>query len=219
MKIILLGAPGAGKGTQAQKISTNFNIPQISTGDMLREAVKQNNPLGITAKKIMEEGGLISDEIIIQLIEDRIAQPDCQNGFLLDGFPRTIRQAEALLSLGIEIDDVIELNVSDEEIIRRLSGRRIHPRSGRVYHVLYNPPNEPDKDNMTGEALIQRSDDTEETVQKRLKIYHEQTRPLIEFYKKLQQNSPDNKPIFHQVPGEGGVEHVYSKIEEILSRN
>lgn len=217
MRIILLGAPGAGKGTQAHRICSNFNIPQISTGDMLRDAVKRNNPLGITAKRIMEEGRLVSDAIIIQLIQERIKQSDCQNGFLFDGFPRTIPQAEALQSLGIDIDYVIEICVPDQEIVNRLSGRRIHPRSGRVYHLIYNPPAEDGKDNITGELLVQRTDDTGETVQKRLKIYHDQTTPLIEFYKKLQQHSSNGKPIYHQVSGEQSVERVYSEIEQVLS--
>lgn len=217
MKIILLGAPGAGKGTQAHKIVRNFNIPQISTGDMLRTAVKQNNPLGITAKKIMEEGKLVSDEIIMQLIEERIKEPDCRNGFLLDGFPRTIPQAEALQSLGIDIDCVIELDVPDEEIINRLSGRRIHSRSGRVYHVTYNPPNEPGKDNLTGEPLVQRSDDNEETVRKRLHVYHEQTTPLIQYYQNLQKHSPEGKPVYQKISANKDVEQVYREIEQLLS--
>ena len=216
MKIILLGAPGAGKGTQAHKIAHNFSIPQISTGDMLRTAVKENNPLGIAAKKIMEEGRLVSDDIIIQLIENRIKKSDCKQGFLLDGFPRTIPQANAIQALGIDIDYVIELDVPDEEIIKRLSGRRIHARSGRVYHNVYNPPNVADHDDMTGEPLMQRSDDTEETVRKRLKIYHDQTRPLIEFYQKLSQQSKEGKPSYHKIAGEKNVEHVYQKIAAIL---
>jgi adenylate kinase len=216
MKIILLGAPGAGKGTQAQKIAQNFGIPQISTGDMLRTAVKENNPLGITAKKIMEEGKLVSDEIIIQLIQDRITKADCKNGFLLDGFPRTIPQAEALQKLGIDIDYVIELNVSDDEIIKRLSGRRIHQRSGRVYHLVYNPPNVPNQDDLTGEPLVQRSDDIEETVRKRLAVYHSQTRPLIEFYKNLSKSSANGKPVYCEISGGEDVAMVYHQIAGIL---
>lgn len=219
MKIVLLGAPGAGKGTQAQKIIRNFNIPQISTGDMLRTAVKQNNPLGVVAKQIMEEGGLVSDEIIMQLIKERLKQPDCQNGFLLDGFPRTIPQAQALQQLGIDIDYVIELDVPDQEIINRLSGRRIHQRSGRVYHVLYHPPREPDKDDMTGEPLVQRSDDIEETIRKRLAVYHSQTTPLVSFYQKIQKDSLTGKPICKKISGAEDVEEVYRQIEGLLHRS
>lgn len=216
MRIILLGAPGAGKGTQARRISERFHLPQISTGDMLRDAVKRNNPLGITAKKIMEEGKLVSDEIIIQLIQERIKYPDCERGFLLDGFPRTIPQAEALQSLGINIDVVIELKVPDQEIIERLSGRRIHPRSGRVYHIKHHPPNEPNKDDITGEPLVQRSDDAEETVKKRLEVYHNQTRPLIDFYRNLQRQSHDGKPAYYEIQAESSVEQVYTQLEKIL---
>ncbi len=216
MKIVLLGAPGAGKGTQAQKIIRNFNIPQISTGDMLRTAVKQNNPLGVVAKKIMEEGRLVSDEIIVQLIKERISQPDCQNGFLLDGFPRTIPQAEALQELGIDIDYVIEIDVPDQEIITRLSGRRIHQRSGRVYHILHHPPREPDKDDITGEPLVQRSDDVEDTIRKRLAVYHSQTTPLISFYQNLQKKSLTGKPVYKKISGAEEVEGVYRQIEKLL---
>jgi adenylate kinase len=216
MKIILLGAPGAGKGTQAHKIARDFGLPQISTGDMLRTAVKENNPLGVAAKHIMDQGGLVSDEIIIQLVQDRICHPDCQPGFLLDGFPRTINQAQAISSLGIEIDHVIEIDVPDEEIIKRLSGRRVHPRSGRVYHVTYNQPQVPGKDDITGEPLIQRDDDDEETIRKRLDIYHTQTRPLIEFYKKLSENSSDGKPHYSKISGQQNVEGVFQNIAEVL---
>lgn len=216
MKIILLGAPGAGKGTQAQKISQNFDIPQISTGDMLRTAVKENNPLGIMAKKIMDEGKLVSDEIIIQLIQERIRKGDCAHGFLLDGFPRTIPQAEALKKLGIDIDYVIELDVPDEEIIKRLSGRRIHHRSGRVYHIIYNPPKVDNQDDLTGEPLIQRDDDTEDTVRKRLLVYHEQTRPLVEFYKNLSENSLNGKPVYSKVSGNSDVQGVNQQIMQVL---
>lgn len=216
MKIILLGAPGAGKGTQSQLIAKNFNIPQISTGDMLRTAVKENNPLGVTVKQIMESGGLVSDEIIIQLVQERIVRPDCEQGFLLDGFPRTLVQAEAIQSSGIEIDQVVEIDLSDEEIIKRLSGRRVHPRSGRVYHVDYNPPNSPNQDDLTGEALVQRDDDIEETVRKRLAVYHEQTRPLVDFYQRLSKSSKNGKPHYSKVPGDQPVEVVYRSIENIL---
>lgn len=214
MNIILLGAPGAGKGTQAQLIAKNFDIPQVSTGDMLRTAVKENNPLGIAAKKIMDQGGLVSDQIIIQLVEDRIKKSDCRKGFLLDGFPRTIPQAQAIQSQGISIDQIIEIVVPDEEIIKRLSGRRIHPRSGRVYHIYYNPPQVPNEDDLTGEPLVQRDDDNEETIRKRLGVYHAQTSPLVEFYKKL--NQSQGKPKYTCVDGEQSVEHVYRQIDSAL---
>ena len=182
MRIILLGAPGAGKGTQAKFIMESYAIPQISTGDMLRAAVKAESPLGLQVKDIMASGGLVSDEIIISLVKERIAQEDCKNGFLFDGFPRTIPQAEALAAAGVDIDHVLEIDVDDEEIVQRLSGRRVHPDSGRIYHVVYNPPKEEGKDDVTGEPLIQRDDDKEETVRKRLSVYHEQTKPLVGFY-------------------------------------
>jgi adenylate kinase len=219
MKVILLGAPGAGKGTQAHKIVRDFNIPQISTGDMLRTAVKENNPLGIAAKRIMEQGSLVSDELIIELVKDRIKKSDCANGFLLDGFPRTIAQAQAVASLGIDIDYVIEIDVPDEEIVKRLSGRRVHARSGRVYHTVYNPPNTPGCDDITGEPLVQRDDDVEETIRKRLAVYHEQTRPLIDFYKQIKANSTQAKPHYEKVSGEQNVEKVYHQIAAILRSN
>ncbi|MDD1613601.1 MAG: adenylate kinase, partial [Methylococcaceae bacterium] len=175
MRIILLGSPGSGKGTQAQFITEKYAIPQISTGDMLRAAVRDGTPLGVEAKKVMDEGGLVSDDIILGLIKERIAQPDCANGFLLDGFPRTIAQAEGLDAMGVKVDNVIEINVADEEIVKRVAGRRVHPQSGRTYHVEYNPPKVEGIDDVTGEALIQRDDDKEETVRKRLSVYHEQT--------------------------------------------
>ncbi|WP_370291734.1 adenylate kinase, partial [Thalassolituus sp.] len=178
MRVILLGAPGAGKGTQAQFICEKFSIPQISTGDMLRAAVAAESELGLKVKEIMETGGLVSDEIIIGLVKERIQQDDCVNGFLFDGFPRTIPQAEAMLEAGVAIDHVIEIDVADEEIVKRLSGRRVHQGSGRVYHVVYNPPKTEGKDDETGEDLIQRDDDQEDTVRKRLAIYHDQTAPL-----------------------------------------
>lgn len=215
MNIILLGAPGAGKGTQAQLIAKEHGIPQISTGDMLRMAVKENNPLGITAKKIMDEGKLVSDEIIIQLIKNRIRQPDCNKGFLFDGFPRTLPQAEAIQALGIPIDYIIEIHVPDEEIIKRLSGRRIHPRSGRVYNLAYNPPRIPGKDDVTGESLIQRDDDNEETVRKRLAIYHSQTRPLVDFYQQLSKAS-NGKPCYKQILGTDSVDVVFQQIHHLL---
>lgn len=183
MKVILLGPPGAGKGTQAEFICAAFEIPKISTGDMLRAAVKAGTPLGVAAKTIMDAGGLVSDDIILGLVQDRIREPDCARGFLLDGFPRTIPQADGLKNLGINVDHVIELEVDDEEIVQRMSGRRVHPASGRSYHVLFNPPKVADKDDVTGDALIQRDDDREETVRKRLEVYHQQTRPLVDYYR------------------------------------
>ncbi|MGI2260029.1 adenylate kinase [Shewanella sp. GXUN23E] len=182
MRIILLGAPGAGKGTQAQFIMGHFGIPQISTGDMLRAAVKAGTPLGLEAKKVMDAGQLVSDDLIIGLVKERIAQDDCAKGFLLDGFPRTIPQADAMVANGINIDHVVEIDVPDEEIVKRMSGRRVHPGSGRTYHVVFNPPKVEGKDDVTGEDLVIRPDDEESTVRKRLDIYHEQTKPLVNYY-------------------------------------
>jgi len=182
MKIILLGAPGAGKGTQAQFLTKKYDIPQISTGDMLRAAIKAGTQMGKMAKEFMDAGKLVTDEIIIGLVKDRIAEDDCKNGFLLDGFPRTIPQAEAVTAAGIEIDAVIEIDVPDEEIVTRMSGRRVHPDSGRTYHLVYNPPRIEGKDDVTGEELIQRADDKEEIVKDRLKVYHDQTQPLVAYY-------------------------------------
>jgi adenylate kinase len=211
MRIILLGGPGAGKGTQAEFICQRFGIPKISTGDMLRAAVTAGTPLGLQAKKVMDAGELVSDGIILGLIEERIAQPDCQNGFLLDGFPRTIPQANGLNRIGVKIDNVIEINVDDEEIVRRMSGRRVHPASGRTYHVLFNPPRVEGKDDVTGESLIQRDDDREETVRKRLTVYHQQTKPLIDYYQDW--SGPRNEaPRYARIDGVGGVEHIRDKI-------
>jgi len=215
MKIILLGGPGAGKGTQAQYITEKYNIPQISTGDMLRAAVKAGTPLGLEAKKIMDAGGLVSDDIILGLIKERIAQDDCKNGFLLDGFPRTIPQAEALKEL-TDIDAVVEIDVDDDEIIRRMSGRRVHPGSGRTYHVVFNPPKVEGKDDVTGEDLIQREDDKEETVRKRLEVYHQQTEPLIEFYSKWAESGDPKAPKYIRVDGIGKVEEIRDKIFQQL---
>mgnify|MGYP003574100455 FL=1 len=184
MRVILLGGPGAGKGTQANYIKERYNIPQISTGDMLRAHVKAGTELGVAAKKIMDEGGLVSDDIIMGMVKERITQDDCANGYLFDGFPRTIPQAEALKEAGVAVDAVVEIDVPDEEIIKRMSGRRVHVASGRTYHVVFNPPKEEGKDDVTGEDLIQRDDDQEETVKARLKVYHDQTEPLIDFYSK-----------------------------------
>jgi adenylate kinase len=183
MKIILLGAPGAGKGTQAQFLTKKYDIPQISTGDMLRAAIKAGTPMGKMAKEFMDSGRLVTDEIIIGLVKDRIAEDDCKNGFLLDGFPRTVPQADAVTAAGIALDAVIEIDVPDEEIVKRMSGRRVHQDSGRSYHLVYNPPKVEGKDDMTGEELIQRPDDKEEIVKDRLKVYHEQTQPLVDYYK------------------------------------
>ncbi len=195
MKIILLGAPGAGKGTQAQFLTKKYNIPQISTGDMLRAAIKAGTELGKKAKEAMDAGKLVTDEIIIGLVKDRIAQDDCKNGYLLDGFPRTLAQADAVTNAGIEIDAVIEIDVPDEEIVKRMSGRRAHLASGRTYHIIYNPPKVEGKDDITGEDLVQRDDDKEEVVLDRLKVYHEQTEPLIGYYKEQAQKNPKLKYI------------------------
>ena len=210
MRIILLGAPGAGKGTQAAFLCEQYGIPQISTGDMLRAAVAAGTELGNKAKAIMDAGGLVSDDIIIGLVKDRIAQSDCEAGCLFDGFPRTIPQAQAMVDAGISIDHVIEIAVDDEEIVGRLSGRRVHPGSGRIYHVDHNPPQTAGVDDITGEPLIQRDDDREETVRKRLAVYHEQTQPLVDFYKTLE------GPAHHSVAGVGSVEDITKQIKGLL---
>ncbi|KAF0806971.1 adenylate kinase [Alcanivorax sp. S71-1-4] len=216
MRVILLGAPGAGKGTQAQFIMEQYGIPQISTGDMLRAAVKAGTPLGLEAKKVMDAGGLVSDDIIIGLVKERITQPDCENGFLFDGFPRTIPQAQALVEAGITIDAVVELDVDDAEIIERLSGRRVHPASGRVYHLKYNPPKVPGKDDVTGDDLVQRDDDREETVRKRLEVYQQQTRPLVDFYQDLAKQDAGVAPAYIRVPGVGSMDDIRARIFEGL---
>lgn len=212
MRIILLGGPGAGKGTQAKYITEKYEIPQISTGDMLRAAVKAGTPLGKEAKKIMDEGGLVSDDIILGLVKDRIAQPDCKNGFLFDGFPRTIPQADALKTQGVELDAVVEIDVDDEEIIKRMSGRRVHVASGRTYHVEFNPPKQAGKDDVTGEDLIQRDDDKEDTVRKRLNVYHEQTEPLVDYYSRWAKSGEDKAPRYAKVAGVGTVEEIRDRI-------
>jgi len=209
MRLILLGAPGAGKGTQAQFITEKFGIPQISTGDMLRAAVKAQTELGIKAKAVMDAGGLVSDDIIIGLVKERIAQDDCGNGFLFDGFPRTIPQAEAMVDAGVTIDHVVEIAVADNEIVARLSGRRVHPGSGRIYHVQHNPPQREGVDDETGEPLVQRDDDQEDTVRKRLEIYHSQTSPLIDFYQSM---GGDDAPAYHRVEGVGSVDDIRDKV-------
>lgn len=213
MRLILLGAPGAGKGTQAKFITERLGIPQISTGDMLRAAVKAETELGLAAKAVMDAGGLVSDEIIIGLVNERIAQPDCERGFLFDGFPRTIPQAQAMVDAGVDLDHVLEIAVDDEEIVGRLSGRRVHPASGRVYHVEHNPPKEPGVDDVTGEALVQRDDDKEETVRKRLAVYHEQTSPLVAFYREME---GERAPACHRVEGVGSVDDIRNRVFEAL---
>ena len=214
MQIILLGAPGAGKGTQAKFISDHFNIPQISTGDMLRASVSKGTELGLKAKVLMEKGELVPDDLILDLVKDRISEKDCANGFLFDGFPRTLDQANALKDKGIKIDCVIEIMVDDDEIIQRMSGRRVHSASGRTYHIKHNPPKQENIDDETGEPLIQRPDDNEETVRKRLAIYHEQTSPLVDFYKKSSLVQNGNKYI--QVNGVGDISTIQEQIKKAL---
>lgn len=208
MRLVLLGPPGAGKGTQAGFIRDAYGIPQISTGDMLRAAVKSGNPLGLAAKKVMDAGGLVSDDIIVALVMDRLREPDCRSGYLFDGFPRTIPQADALLNAGVALDYVLEIDVPDAAIVERMSGRRVHPASGRTYHVKYNPPKVPDRDDVTGEPLIQREDDREETVRKRLAVYHEQTEPLIAYYKEWAVTGDPQAPKYRKVDGLGSVEAI-----------
>ncbi|GHB22888.1 adenylate kinase [Salinicola rhizosphaerae] len=212
MRLILLGAPGAGKGTQAQFICEHFHIPQISTGDMLRAAVKEGSELGLKVKETMNSGGLVSDDLIIALVKERIAQPDCANGFLFDGFPRTLPQADAMKEAGIKLDHVVEIAVNDEEIVNRLSGRRVHPDSGRVYHVDYKPPQEEGKDDVTGEPLIQRDDDSEKTVRHRLSVYHDQTEPLVEYYQSWAAQEPEAAPAYHRIAGVGSVDDIRSQV-------
>ena len=218
MRMILLGAPGAGKGTQAQYICEKYSIPQISTGDMLRAAVKAGTPLGIEAKKVMDAGGLVSDDLIIGLVKERIAESDCAKGFLFDGFPRTIPQADAMKDAGVAIDAVDEIDVADEEIIKRMAGRRVHPGSGRTYHVIFNPPKEEGKDDVTGDELVQRADDQEDTVRQRLDVYHEQTAPLITYYKGWSEESPADAPKYNYIPGVGGVEDIRDAVFASLEK-
>jgi adenylate kinase len=217
MRLILLGAPGAGKGTQAQFICEKYAIPQISTGDMLRAAVKAGTPMGVEAKKIMDAGGLVSDEIILGLIAERLKQDDCAKGFLFDGFPRTIPQAEALRTQGIDLDYVVEIDVVDEEIIKRMSGRRVHTGSGRTYHVVFNPPKVEGTDDATGEPLIQREDDREETVKKRLGIYHSQTKPLVEFYSSWGASGAPKAPKYRKIAGSGSLDSIKGEVFAALS--
>lgn len=217
MRLILLGAPGAGKGTQAAFICKQFGIPQISTGDMLRAAVKAGTPLGLQAKAIMDAGQLVSDDLIINLVKDRIAQPDCANGFLFDGFPRTIPQAEAMKAAGVKLDYVLEIDVPFDAIIERMSGRRSHPASGRTYHVKFNPPKVEGKDDETGEDLVQREDDKEDTVKKRLQVYSDQTRPLVDYYSNWAKADPTAAPKYRAINGLGSVEDITAQALAALS--
>lgn len=218
MRLILLGAPGAGKGTQATYICQKFGIPQISTGDMLRAAVKAGTPLGLQAKSVMESGGLVSDELIINLVKERIAQSDCVNGFLFDGFPRTIPQADAMKAAGVKLDYVLEIDVPFEAIIERMSGRRSHPPSGRTYHVKFNPPKAEGLDDVTGEPLVQRADDQEETVKKRLEVYSAQTRPLVDYYSQWAAAEPDAAPKYRAIVGMGQVDEITARVFAALSQ-
>lgn len=217
MRLILLGGPGAGKGTQAGYITKKFNIPQISTGDMLRAAVNAGTELGNKAKQIMDAGELIPDDIITAMVKERVQQDDCKNGYLLDGFPRTIPQADAMRKHGIDVDYVVEITVDDDEIIKRMSGRRVHLASGRSYHVIYNPPKNEGMDDITGEALVQRDDDQEETVKIRLNVYHEQTEPLINYYREFASSSDARAPRYVQIDGVGKVEEIRDTIFQALT--
>lgn len=218
MKMILLGAPGAGKGTQANYIKEKFGIPQISTGDMLRAAIKAGTPLGLAAKKVMDAGNLVSDDIIINLVKERIKEADCAKGFLFDGFPRTIPQAQAMKDADIRIDYVVEIDVADSEIVQRMSGRRVHLASGRTYHEVFNPPKVPGKDDITGEDLVQRPDDVEDTVIKRLSVYHEQTKPLVEYYTAWNKTGDAKAPKVVRLPGVGSVEAIRDSIFRALGK-
>lgn len=217
MRVILLGGPGAGKGTRAKFIEELFNIPQISTGDMLRAAVKAGTPLGLEAKKVMEAGGLVSDKIILGLVKDRITESDCAKGYIFDGFPRTLAQAESLKAQGVDIDFVVEIDVSDEEVIKRMTGRRVHPASGRTYHIIFNPPKVEGKDDETGEDLIQRDDDKVETVKERLKVYHDQTEPLINYYTTWSNSEASDAPKYRKIGGVDTVEEIRDQIKNALS--
>ena len=216
MRLVLLGGPGAGKGTQALRLMKKFNIPQISTGDMLRTAIAAGSELGLSAKKIMDSGQLVSDDIVIGVVKERLKQDDCRHGFLLDGFPRTIPQAEALKAAGIILDHVVEIAVHDDEIVQRISGRRVHPASGRIYHVQYNPPKQTGVDDETGDPLILREDDREEIIRKRLDVYHTQTEPLIGYYQAWANTKKNNAPAFHKISGEGDVDTIFQRILSVL---
>lgn len=218
MRLILLGAPGAGKGTQAAFICKRFGIPQISTGDMLRAAVKAGTPLGLEARQVMESGGLVSDDIIIGLVTERLQQPDCANGYLFDGFPRTIPQADAMKQAAVALDHVLEIDVPDSAIIERITGRRVHAASGRTYHVRFNPPRVEGKDDETGETLIQRDDDREDTVRKRLEVYHAQTRPLVDYYSKWAASGDAAAPRYHSISGTGSVDEITTRALEALQQ-
>ena len=217
MRVILLGPPGAGKGTQAHFIREKYRIPQISTGDMLRAAVKAGTPLGVAAKKVMDAGQLVSDEIIIGLVTERLKQADCRQGYLFDGFPRTIPQAEALKDVGCALDFVLEIDVPDEEIIARMSGRRVHPASGRSYHVKFNPPRQANKDDVTGEPLVQRDDDREETVRRRLEVYRAQTRPLVDYYSAWAASGDPRAPRFRRISGVGPLDEIQRRVAAALT--
>lgn len=216
MRLILLGGPGAGKGTQAKLITEHYHIPQISTGDMLRSAVKASTSLGQQVKQVMDSGALVSDDIIIALVKERIQQADCAHGYLFDGFPRTIKQAEAITQSGIKLDHIIEIEVDDEEIVKRITGRHIHETSGRIYHHHYKPPREKGLDDVTNEPLIQRDDDKEETVRHRLAVYHQQTRPLVDYYMRLAAHDGDDAPHFDSISGIGSVNEIRDRIFSIL---
>ena len=218
MRLILLGGPGAGKGTQANLIKENYQIPQISTGDMLRAAVKAGTELGRKAKEYMDSGGLVPDDVIIGLVKERIKESDCEKGFLFDGFPRTIPQADAMKEAGVPIDAVVDINVPDAEIIKRMSGRRAHLASGRTYHIVFNPPKEEGKDDVTGEPLVQRDDDKEETVRKRLEVYHDQTEPLIDYYKNWQSSGEAGAPQYVRIEGVGKVEEIRGQVFSALDK-
>ena len=219
MKIMLLGMPGAGKGTQARFLAEKFGIPQISTGDMLRAAVKSRTPLGMEAKKYMDKGQLVPDHVVIELVKQRVKEPDCANGFIVDGFPRTIAQAEALREAGMDFDYVVEFNVGDGEVLKRLSGRRVHPASGRTYHVTYNPPKVQDRDDATGEPLVQRPDDAEETVRTRITTYHAQTKPLIDYYTKRASTRDPDAPRYIRIDGSGSVERIRDGLFSAMAEN
>jgi adenylate kinase len=216
MRLILLGPPGAGKGTQATFLCRKFDIPQVSTGDMLRAAIKAGTPLGVAAKKVMDGGALVSDDIVIALVKERIAQPDCANGFLFDGFPRTITQAEAMKAAGVRVDYVLEIDVPDSAIVERMSGRRAHLPSGRTYHVTFNPPKVDGVDDVTGEPLVQRADDSEATVKKRLEVYHAQTRPLVDYYTRWAAGGDAAAPRYRKINGSGGVDEIAARALEAL---